>query len=217
MSSNLRKSSLASITGIAPVSQDAPEGLPDRPLDAAQASGGLPPLSPASGSSLSLSDVAAGIRPTEAQIRVKSRFWAEMAKNPLIQPQGVTLALAQQLTQSAALADWWKKPGFREWFLATSVTEERLDYLFHLALQTAEDVLLNTDPKAQSARVSMVKIVAEMVGKGKSAVAAGKEGGKTSAKQDAINGMSREELTTFLQDNGIKVEQVVSLNPTDKK
>jgi uncharacterized protein (DUF924 family) len=135
-----------------------------------------------------------------------------MAKNPLLQPSQVTLATAQQLTQSAALADWWKKPGFREWFLSSQVTEERLDYLFHLALQSAEDILLNTDPKAQAARVSMVKIVAEMVGKGKSQAAEKSATSGQSAKQTAINNMSREQLTAFLQENGIKVEQVVSID-----
>jgi hypothetical protein len=114
------------------------------------------------------------------------------------------------MTNSAALRAWWDKPGFQDWFLSATVVDERLDYLLHLALASAEDILLNTDPKAQSARVQMVKIVAEMAGRLKQ----GAQDPKAAAaekKKKAIEAMGQEELVKFLQDQGLSVQQVVTL------
>jgi uncharacterized protein (DUF924 family) len=136
-----------------------------------------------------------------------------MADNPLVDARSITLAAAQQLTQSAALATWWQKPGFKDWFLSSTVVDERLDYLLHLALASAEDILMNTDPKAQSARVQMVKIVAEMAGKlkGGGASAGAGSANATDKKKKAIEAMGKEELVQFLQDQGLSVQQVVTI------
>jgi hypothetical protein len=160
---------------------------------------------------LSAGDQGLTYRPTEAQQRVKARFWARWGDVPGKEP---TLAAAKQLTGSAALGEWWSKPGFKEWFLLTSVTEERLEYLLHLALSAAEDVLLNTDPKGQGARVQMVKVVAEMSGRLKKT---GPAGDTQAAKQlAAVGQMDRNELIKLLQDSGLRVEQTVNLPSTTK-
>lgn len=158
-----------------------------------------------------VSDVV--FHPTEAQARVRAKFWSRMADNPLVDARSITLAAAQQLTQSAALATWWQKPGFKDWFLSSTVVDERLDYLLHLALASAEDILMNTDPKAQSARVQMVKIVAEMAGKlkGGGAGSGAASQNATEKKKKAIEAMGKDELVQFLQDQGLSVQQVVTL------
>ena len=96
------------------------------------------------------------------------------------------------------------------------MVDERLDYLLHLALASAEDVLLNTDPKAQSARVQMVKIVAEMAGKLKGGTAASPNQNANDKKKKAIEAMGKEELVQFLQDQGLSVQQVVTIESNQK-
>lgn len=200
---NLRKSVLPAFNPPVSDSTEAEEtpGLAPSP-DA------VPPV-PAQGHSEGSAEGSLIFRPTEAQSRVRARFWARIADNPLLDPKSLTLAQAQQMTQSAALATWWKRPGFQDWFLSATVVDERLDYLLHLALASAEDILLNTDPKAQSARVQMVKIVAEMAGKLKG----GQDQKQAAAekKKKAIEAMGQEELVKFLQDQGLSVQQVVTL------
>jgi len=212
---NLRKSVLPSIA--APVQSN--EGAPTSgPIPSPEAA--LPVSSHVTGEGLAEVSVTqlssqdfAPFQPTEAQARIRARFWARMADSPLLDPKSITLSQAQQMTQSAALATWWKKPGFQDWFLSSTIVDERLDYLLHLALASAEDVLLNTDPKAQSARVQMVKIVAEMAGKLKGSGAGAGAGSANAAdkKKKAIEAMGKEELVQFLQDQGLSVQQVVTI------
>lgn len=210
---NLRKSVLPSIAAQAQSSQSAPTTGPipspeAAPLVSSQVYGDE--LAEVPGSQLQDSGP---FHPTEAQSRIRARFWARMADNPLLDPRAVTLSQAQQMTQSAALGTWWKKPGFQDWFLSSTVVDERLDYLLHLALASAEDVLLNTDPKAQSARVQMVKIVAEMAGKLKGGTSGSSAASINASdkKKKAIEAMGKEELVQFLQDQGLSVQQVVTL------
>lgn len=209
---SLRKSVLptlnASRQSAEETSSTGPNPSPEAPSSAPSpaAAGGI-----AEGVSQTNTDLATVFRPTEAQSRIRAKFWARMADNPLLDPKTITLSAAQQMTQSAALANWWGRPGFKDWFLSATVVDERLDYLLHLALASAEDILLNTDPKAQSARVQMVKIVAEMTGKLK---AAGSSNAASAAdkKKKAIESMGKEELVQFLQDQGLSVQQVVTID-----
>lgn len=205
---NLRKSVLPSIAAPAQSSEGAPIS---GPIPSPEAALLVSPQVTEEG----LAEVRdfAPFQPTEAQARIRARFWARMADSPLLDPRSITLSQAQQMTQSAALATWWKKPGFQDWFLSSTVVDERLDYLLHLALASAEDVLLNTDPKAQSARVQMVKIVAEMAGKlkGSGASTGAGSGNAADKKKKAIEAMGKEELVQFLQDQGLSVQQVVTI------
>jgi hypothetical protein len=140
-------------------------------------------------------------------VRVKARAWANLGSQ--VQPgQDVTLAAAQQASNSAALANWWGRPGFKAWFTNTNVTAERLEWLLHLSLAAAEDVLLNTDPKAQGARVQMVKVVTEML-KGRAERAKADEGA-------GIEKMDKAELEALLQSQGIRLERVATTQIADR-
>jgi len=213
---NLRKSVLPSIAAPAQSSQGAPSTGPSPSPEAALlVSSHVDGAELAEGAGFQLQD-SGPFHPTEAQARIRARFWARMADNPLVDARSITLAQAQQMTQSAALATWWRKTGFQEWFLSSTVVDERLDYLLHLALASAEDVLLNTDPKAQSARVQMVKIVAEMAGKLKGGTASSPNQNANDKKKKAIEAMGKEELVQFLQDQGLSVQQVVTIESNSK-
>lgn len=205
---NLRKSVLPAYTP-ASSSTESQESPGQHPSPEAT------PAVPAQSSGVGSAEVTI-FQPTEAQSRIRAKFWARMADNPLLDPQAITLAQAQQMTQSAALNTWWNRAGFKEWFLSATVVDERLDYLLHLALASAEDILLNTDPKAQSARVQMVKIVAEMAGRLKGSVTSTGVGSAnaTDRKKKAIEAMGKEDLVKFLQDQGVSVQQVVTLDAT---
>ena len=232
---NLRKSSIPSLSdsaggpssaGAAPsgLGLDNPEEtVPAAPTGSSSPSGegdthlGLAPIrnsatspQPVAAGEVTGADLAVSFRPTEAQSRVKARFWSRW---DAASPHTPTLAAAKQLTQSAALESWWSKPGFKDWFLSTSVTQERVEHLLHLALSAAEDVLLSTDPKSQGARVAMVKTVAEMGGLLRRAAPVGLDA-KTSKQLAAVESMGRDELLKLLQEHGLRVEQVVQVSPT---
>lgn len=110
--------------------------------------------------------VGATFSPTSDQKKVKARFWTLMQSAPFgTRPDKMGPEEIIRKTRTPALANWWKTPGFKDWFLNHTEHQERLEYLFDLALTAAEDILSNDDPKAQSARVNMVKVVAELARK----------------------------------------------------
>ena len=199
MSSNLRKSVLPPLGSSQPASPLA-QDLADlqAPVEHSDPS---PTLQAASSISI---EPGVEFQPTEAMARVKARMGSSMAARGWEAGQAISLADAKQMTNSAALASWWNKPGFQAWFLNSSVTAERMEWLLHLSLSAAEDILLNTDPKAQSARVAMAKIVMDNA-------RAAKQAQKESDKGSAIEHMNKAELESLLQQQGIRLERVASV------
>lgn len=138
--------------------------------------------------------------PTPSQRQVKARLVTKLADSPILDLSSITLSEAQQLTGSAQLKDWWGKPGFKEWFLDQNEYRQRLEYLFSLALDAAEEILLSTDVKVQGARVAMIKLLSELANK------TPKES-QAKYKDEAIAKMSQAELEAFLEKNGIAIGQ----------
>lgn len=136
--------------------------------------------------------------PTPSQRQVKARLITKLTDNPLLDVSSLTLAEAQQLTNSAQLKDWWGRPGFKEWFLDQNEYRQRLEYLFSLALDAAEEILLSTDARSQSARVSMVKLLAELANK------LPREATVRYA-DEAIGKMDKAQIEAFLEKNGILI------------
>lgn len=135
--------------------------------------------------------------PVPAHRIVKSAFWASLAENPIIDPlhDKITLALALRITGDARLNRWWSLPGFQEWFSNKDEFRQRVEYLANLALDVAEEILLDRDAHP-NARVNMTKLVIE---------AANKLPARTSAKDDSkyldakVATMSREQLEEFIK------------------
>lgn len=209
--SGLRKSLLPS-NGALPAgaqqpSPAAPSAAPSPSLPAVGAAPGSTAAAgelPAPSVSLSDSDLASSFKPTEAQVRAKAKYLSAMLQNPLAAGEGDALTRAKRVTKSAALAGWWKRPGFREWFLNESAVEERLEWLQELSLSAIESILLNEDPRAQGARLSAAKLVAEMTGR------AGKQPQPTAddKRRKAVDSMNKDELKQLLESQGIRIEQV---------
>lgn len=110
--------------------------------------------------------VGADFSPSADQRKIKARFWTLMQSAPFgTRPDKMGPEEIIRKTRTPALSNWWKVPGFKEWFLNHTEHQERLEYLFDLALSAAEEILMNDDPKAQSARVNMVKTISELARK----------------------------------------------------
>jgi hypothetical protein len=108
------------------------------------------------------------------------------------------MEIAKTVRDNRILA-WFSIPGFKDFFFNNTEHIERLEYLFDLALQAAEDVLLCEDPKAMSARVNMVRVIAELAKKMPSK-------GQEQFQDERIAKMSKAELEDFLAQQGVKVQ-----------
>lgn len=141
-------------------------------------------------------------QPTEAQRRLKATLLAKLEDNPLYDLASLTLAQVQDITSNASVQKWWSVPGFSDWLLDSNENKAKLEYLFALALDAAEQVLMNTDPKAQGSRVAMIKALAELAGKmpGKSTT---NETKNTKDLSTAIASMDRAQLMAFLSARGL--------------
>lgn len=140
---------------------------------------------------------------------MKARFWQRAADDPMLDAQNAPLDTIRKLTGSEAVGKWFQIPGFREWFLNKDEHREKLEYLFGLALDAAEQILVNQDPKAQSARVNVIKVLSELAGKFPTKNAAPKD-----SLSSAINQMDKIQLEAYLQKNGVTMQLSASKNDT---
>tara|TARA_R110000868_G_scaffold272607_2_gene531840 strand:- start:405 stop:962 length:558 start_codon:yes stop_codon:yes gene_type:complete len=139
-------------------------------------------------------------RPLEEHRKLKSRFLSRIADNPLVDSSSISLAEVQRILGTATVGKYWNLPGFQEWFLNTGEYQERLESLFALALDAAQDILMNQDPKAQSSRAAMVRTMAELAGKMRP-----KDTGSSAAAAMArmIGMMDQAQLSAFLSKSGV--------------
>jgi hypothetical protein len=139
-------------------------------------------------------------RPTDSDRRLKAKLLTSLEDNPLLDIDTITPHQVRHLIKSDAFSVKWTKPGFKEWLLNKQEHKEKLEYLFSLALGAAEEILLNTDPKAQSARVNMIKLVAELSRKMPS-----KDSDGTGGLAKAITQMDKAQLELLLSKGGVDV------------
>jgi hypothetical protein len=149
-----------------------------------------------------LHSVAAEVifQPTEPQRKLKATLLAKLADNPLYDLASLSLAQVQELTSNSSVHKWWSTPGFSDWLLDKNENRAKLEYLFSLALEAAEQILMNTDPKAQGSRVAMIKTLAELAGK-----LPGKQPAAVSKANEiaAVQTMDRTQLMEFLATRGL--------------
>lgn len=141
-------------------------------------------------------------RPTEHQIKMKARFWQRWQPDfTETDASKVTLAKAVALTGTETMRRWWTQPGFRHWFLNPLVVQESMAVLLHLAMDALKDMLQNTDPKAQSARLGAAKEVRDMAEKMVGSPTALKD-----KQAEALQAMTREELEKLIvRQTGLKL------------
>lgn len=142
--------------------------------------------------------------PSASDKQLKSQFWLKAADNPLVDINNIKLADVHQIMGNTRVQpNCWSAPGFMEWFLNVDENRQRLEYLFTLALDAAESILMNEEPKAQSARVNMVKVISELAGKTPNKQA-------NNGIEKAIGSMDKIQLEAFLQKNGMNMKLTAS-------
>jgi len=105
-------------------------------------------------------------RPLPSQRQAKTRYWALVSEQAILEDLDShdPYELARTI-QCPALPAWLENPQFRVWFGNKHEHLQRIEYLFDLALDAAEQILQNEDPKAQSARVAMIKVLSDLANK----------------------------------------------------
>jgi hypothetical protein len=108
--------------------------------------------------------------PTPEQRQVKARWTVKCQEDPAGDVDKVTAAQVSQTTGDSRIVKWWGQAGFRDWFLNKAEFRERVEYLLSKALDCAETILEDSDPKMASAQVQLIKALAEIGGRGASKV-----------------------------------------------
>lgn len=152
-------------------------------------------------------------KPLPKDKELKAKYWIKAQDDPLFVSDlsrtkyNIERVLGNKLSN-------WDEPGFQDWFFNKDEHRQRIEFLFGLALDAAQDILLNTDPKVQGARVQVIKAMADLAGKvPKSQV-------QVNNVHASINGMSQEQLEGFLAKGAQHVlaqDAEFTDNPIDKK
>jgi hypothetical protein len=161
--------------------------------------------------------------PTNEDRKLKAAFLALVDGNPLIDPSNLPMLEVERILHRKLPNK--DSPGYAAWFLNKDENRQRLEYLFQLALGAAEDIILNTDPKAQGARVNMVKVVSELASKfprQATGMAAGPSNGGNIVT--AIASMDKLQLKALLEKGGQSFEitatksspNVIDVEPSDE-
>lgn len=136
--------------------------------------------------------------PSGAQRKAKAAFWVSFTDNPVSDAENVTLAQALQITGESRLQKWWSMVGFKDWFLNKEENKQRLEYIYSLALDSAEEILIDPDANP-SAKVQMIKVIAELANKMP-------QKWKTEKFLDAdIQRMDKHQLESYLEKQGVKL------------
>jgi hypothetical protein len=126
----------------------------------------------------------------------KARFWSKYVPNPLTDVSDCTFDEVNEIIRDSRVAKNWSNQAFREWLFNTDENRERLEYLFTMALDTAEEILMSESAQV-SAKVNMIKVLAELANKFPSKNATERY------VDDEINKMSELQLKAWLERRGI--------------
>lgn len=138
--------------------------------------------------------------PTANDKRLKAEFWAKMRETLSLNPEGTQLTLIEAsrcVSNSKALVEAWKRPGFKEWFGNGDEARQKLEHLFDIGLDSLEHIFKDTDPKSSGSKVAALKLVAELARKFPKQESEGQ-------KRD-FSGMSAAEIQQLLGASGVRV------------
>jgi hypothetical protein len=134
--------------------------------------------------------------PTAMHRKWKIKFWSRFVPNPLTDVNNITIYDIDEIIRDSRISKYWGNQGFKDWFLNTDENREKLEYLFQVSLEVAEEILF--DPEANtSAKVNMVKVLAELANKFPSKNATER------FVDDEINKMSESQLKAYLERRGV--------------
>lgn len=102
-------------------------------------------------------------RPTPAQQEAKARFWAIMNEGlQLKDPLSYSSTDIALLLNTPLVTRWFTDKGFKDYFFNKFEGEQKLELLWVKALDAMAEILDTSDPKTQGARVSVIRLLAEM-------------------------------------------------------
>jgi hypothetical protein len=140
--------------------------------------------------------------PSAAMKKAYARFWVEMRENPIASADDVTCAMAVQLTGENRINQWWRLPGFKEWFCNKNEWRHRAENLMSKWLDACEFVLSDPDvyTKQLNAVMQMGKVLVDVTGR---AAPSRKE---VKLLDTDLNKMSKEQLQDFVK-KGLKAAE----------
>lgn len=146
-------------------------------------------------------------QPAPNQQMLKAQFWARYVPNPFESRENISLATVQETINEPKLKRYWSIPGFKDWFINQEEGKERIDYLWMVGLDTAEQIM--RDPAVNAgAKVNLLKLLAEVSGR----LQRGSKG-EEKFSDDTVNKMSEEELKKWLKNRGVQVEAKYKVKP----
>lgn len=102
-------------------------------------------------------------RPTPAQKEAKARFWSVMEESlQMKEPTAYKPVEIANMLGLPLVSRWFTEKGFADYFFNKFEGEQRLAVLWDKALDAMAEILDTSDPKAQGARVSVIRLLAEM-------------------------------------------------------
>lgn len=150
-------------------------------------------------------------RPSMEQRRAKSNFWARQQEMPIqMDPSTFDTPYMVRLAGNKQLKGWLSQKGFKEWFLDANDVSGRLEFLFDLAISSLESIIMNEDPKAQSARVNAIKLAAELANKMPNRWA------RQSYADELIGKMDEVQLEAFLEKKGVNLKLTAKAGARDE-
>jgi hypothetical protein len=155
-------------------------------------------------------DTGALFTPSKIQRAIRARFWTLMSNSMTTNPLHMTTMEIMKTVRDNRFGTWVLLPGFKDWFFNNTEHIERLEYLFDLALTSAEEILLSDDPKSVNAKVQMIRTIAELARKIPSK-------NVDQYQDEKIGKMSKAELESFLQEQGVSVRHETVLSATAKR
>lgn len=134
-------------------------------------------------------------RPTPEQQQWKAKYWTT-ALNADNSPD---VADVVRVIGTQKIRNVWADPAFKDWFLNKDSYRWKLEYLFDKATYAMEEILDNNDPKAQSARVNVIKLISELASK------MPKPAEKENDLAKQIGSMDSAQLELFLEKKGMQL------------
>ncbi len=111
-----------------------------------------------------LHDIAGfSFKPSSAQREAKARFWTIANEQALFRdPLSYKPMEIAELLQLPVLTKWFQQKHFANYFFNRFEGEQKLELLWDKALDAMSEILDNGDAKVQGARVSVIKLLAEI-------------------------------------------------------
>lgn len=117
----------------------------------------------------------------------KAKFWKRIDFDASL-ADAVSAASIVQITNEPRVTGWWNQKEFQEWFLNKEEANERIEYLYMLWMDKAEELLL--DPMANhNAIVQLGKIISQLSGRGE----------QEKVSDENIQKMTKQQLQAYIQ------------------